>query len=102
MCFTWAWSDVEVLRGPLLGRGAMLGVGAASLLRGGVVQHHGRGAVASGVVRSCNVSLQQWDTRHRQRQTEAGLAPEPMRFGPGVAGASAAGNIRFVLSIGPV
>lgn len=45
-------SDVEVLRRPLLGRRAVLGVGAATLLRGGVVQHDRRGAVAGSVVRS--------------------------------------------------
>lgn len=44
-------SDVEVLWSSLLGRRAVLGVGAAALLRGGVVQHDGR-AVASRVVRS--------------------------------------------------
>lgn len=44
-------SDVEVLWSSLLGRRAVLGVGAAALLRGGVVQHDGR-AVTSRVVRS--------------------------------------------------
>lgn len=48
-------SDVEVLWRPLLGRWAMLGVGAA-LLRRGVVQHDGGRAVAGGVVRSRHTS----------------------------------------------
>lgn len=50
-CFTLWWSDVEVLWRPLLGWRAVLGVGAAALLRG-VVQHDGWGGVAGGVVRS--------------------------------------------------
>lgn len=60
-------SDVEVLRRPLLGRRAVLGVGAATLLRGGVVQHDRRGAVAGSVVRSRHaaryVSLQRTNRR---------------------------------------
>ena len=45
-------SDVEVLGRPLLGRRAVLGVGAAALLRRGVVQHDGLRAVSGGVMRS--------------------------------------------------
>lgn len=64
---TLTGSYVEVLRRPLLGRWAMLGVGAATLLRGGVVQHDRRGAVAGSVVRcrhgACYVSLQRTNRR---------------------------------------
>lgn len=76
-------SDVEVLRRPLLGRRAVLGVGAATLLRGGVVQHDRRGAVAGSVVRSRHaaryVSLQRTNRRRGRgfNLTAGGAALKP-------------------------